>query len=206
MYKQYKHKLNMLHPGGTFLKLIGVCLLGGVIAHLNKWEIIRNILVGIAFMLVTLLLALVIIELHQDKVLNEQAIYLDSKLEAGIHKKSFALNYNGGMIWCEHLDSLGDSSHIVVDKFEKDMQQLIKKSTPAYVAVNLDETLVNREILEKIVYSYRDMDKDLKKVAFIGLSRRNKKLLHKIVKGSQKPITYIVTCIDDYEKAKEWLV
>ncbi len=28
-------------------------------------------------------------------------------LKAGIEKKSFELYYNGGSIWCEHLDGMG---------------------------------------------------------------------------------------------------
>ena len=30
------------------------------------------------------------------------------ELQAAIKKKSFELNYNGGTIWCEHLDGMGN--------------------------------------------------------------------------------------------------
>lgn len=73
------------------------------------------------------------------------------------------------------------------------------------IVVNLDETLVDRDILELILYSYRDLDKDVKKVVFVGLSRRSVKLMKKIIRESNKKITYITACINDYEKAKKWL-
>lgn len=206
MYKNYKHKLNMLEPGNKMLKLMAILLAGGLLTHFIHLYTVRNLLlVGTCLVLATLLI-LVAVELYQDKVLNEQAIRLDSKLEAGIKKKSFSLHYNNGEIWCEHLDSLGDQKQIVKNKFSEDLLEAKKVSAPSYIAVNLDETLVDRDILEMVLYSYRDMDKDLKKVVFIGLSRRNVRLMKKIIKESNKEITYIATCINDFEKAKEWLV
>lgn len=206
MYKNYKHKLNMLEPGNKMLKLMGILLAGGLLTHLIHLYIARNLLLVFAGIVLATLLILVAVELHQDKVLNEQAIRLDSKLEAGIRKKSFSLYHNNGEIWCEHLDSLGDHKQIVMNKFNEDLLEVKKVSAPSYIAVNLDETLVDREILEMVLYSYRDMDKDMKKVVFIGLSKRNIRLMKKIISESNKEITYIITCINDFEKAKEWLV
>lgn len=206
MYKSYKHKLNMLEPGNKMLKLIAILLVFGIFMHFMHLNILRNILlIGAGIMLVTLLI-LVMVELHQDKVLNEQSIRLDNKLEAGIRKKSFTIHFNDGEIWCEHLDSLGDHKKIVIDKFKEDLYEVSKTSTPSFIAVNLDETLVDREILELILYSYRDIDKDLKKVVFVGLSRRSKKLAKQVIASSDKKITYITNFIDDFENAKEWLV
>ena len=206
MYKNYKHKLNMLEPGSKMLKLLGVLLVVGLLTHIIHLYTLRNIVLVVVGIELASLLILVIVELHQDKVLNEQAVRLDSKLEAGIKKKSFSLYYNNGEIWCEHLDSLGDHKRIVKDKFKEDLLEVKKVSAPSLVAVNLDETMVDQDILEMILYSYRDLDKDVKKVVFVGLSRRSVRLMNKIIRESNRKITYITTCINDFEKAKEWLV
>jgi len=34
------------------------------------------------------------------------------KYKLGLKKKSFSLSYNGGEIWCEHLDSLYDQTEL----------------------------------------------------------------------------------------------
>jgi hypothetical protein len=206
MYKNYKHKLNMLGPGNKIIMIIVILLFGGLLFHIVNIFLLRNVLLICAGILTVIVAILLIVEQHQDKVLNEQAIRIDQKLEAGVKKKSFALFYNGGEIWCEHLDSLGDNRHLVHKKFKQDLEEVKKVSTPSYIIVNLDETLVDREILETILYSYRDIEKDIKKVVIVGLSVRNKRLMNKIVKESEKEILYIVTCVNDFEKAKEWLV
>ena len=41
---------------------------------------------------------------------------MDGIHEAAIKKKSFELNYNGGTIWCEHLDVMGTSEDEVIAK------------------------------------------------------------------------------------------
>lgn len=206
MYKNYKHKLNMLEPGSKILKLLGILLAGGLLTHIIHLYTVRNILFVVVGIMLATLLILVVVEQHQDKVLNEQAMRLDSKIEAGIKKKSFSLHYSKGEIWCEHLDALGDHKKIVMNKFNEDLLKVKKVSAPSFIAVNLDETMVDRDILEMVLYSYRDLDKDLKKVVFIGLSRRNVRLMKKIIRESDKKITYITGCINDFEKAKEWLV
>lgn len=205
MYKNYKHKLNMLEPGSKMLKLRGILFVIGLLTHYMRLYMIRNIVFVSMVIFLVALLILVIIELHQDKVLNEQAVRLDSKLAAGIKKKSFSLHYKNRQIWCEHLDSLGDHKKIIMNKFNEDLLEVKKASAPSYIVVNLDETLVDGDILELILYSYRDLDKDVKKIVFVGLSRRSVKLMKKIIRESNKKITYITACINDYEKAKEWL-
>ena len=58
---RYRRKLNMLEPGALMLKIAGVLALIGVIAH------------GLKMRLIAMILILVRIELHQDRVLNEIA-------------------------------------------------------------------------------------------------------------------------------------
>lgn len=50
--------------------------------------------------------------------------------QAGKNKKSFELNYNGGTIWCEHLDSMGAFEEEVIKKFLDDKSHLQDRRFP----------------------------------------------------------------------------
>ena len=39
---------------------------------------------------------------------------------SGKNKMSFELDFKGGKIWCEHLDSMGSHEDEVIEKFQKD--------------------------------------------------------------------------------------
>ncbi len=71
---RYKHKLNMLWPGQTMPKIVGVFLLIGILTWLLKWRMIASSAFILAGVVLAVLLILVAIELHQDKVLNEIAM------------------------------------------------------------------------------------------------------------------------------------
>ena len=45
---------------------------------------------------------------------------MDKKFQAGLNKKSFELNFNGGSLWAEHLDSMGGYETKVINKFLSD--------------------------------------------------------------------------------------
>lgn len=72
--KKYKYKLNMLEPGWKMIKAIGIFVVLGVIFHMTKVLLLCYIFIGLAVLLGMVLWVLLIIESHQDKVLNEQAI------------------------------------------------------------------------------------------------------------------------------------
>jgi len=124
------------------------------------------------------------------------------KYELGQNKKSFSLFFNGGEIWCEHLDSLYNEKELLKQKFNQDLFQISKPSTSSFVAVALDESDVDREMLEYIINSFVMLNKPLRKVVFVGLNARMKNYIKK--KNIETLFTMI--CIDDFEKAKEWLV
>ena len=124
------------------------------------------------------------------------------KYELGQNKKSFSLFFNGGEIWCEHLDSLYNEKELLKQKFNQDLVQISKPSTSSFVAVALDESDVDREMLEYIINSFVMLNKPLRKVVFVGLNARMKNYIKK--KNIETLFTMI--CIDDFEKAKEWLV
>ena len=70
---RYRRKLNMLEPGTRMLKIAGILALLGVIAHGLGMRLLAVLLLSAAGLIVAVLLILVRIELHQDKVLNEIA-------------------------------------------------------------------------------------------------------------------------------------
>lgn len=72
---RYKHKLNMLEPGTAMLKWIGVLLLIGFVLLLFGVKFISSILFALSGATFLLLLILLAIEAHQDRVLNEIAAH-----------------------------------------------------------------------------------------------------------------------------------
>ena len=71
---RYRHKLNMLWPGQTMLKIAGVFLLMGLLFRFLKWRAFASAAFVLAAVVFAVLMILVSIELHQDKVLNEIAM------------------------------------------------------------------------------------------------------------------------------------
>ena len=122
------------------------------------------------------------------------------KYELGLNKKSFSLYYNGGEIWCEHLDSMCSERELVLEKFNSDLKVIARPSTSSYIAVNLDETEVDAELLDHIINSLQGLDKQLRKLAIVGLSSKMKRHI------KSKDSNFAIRCFDDFEKAKEWLV
>ena len=204
--KNYRHKLNTLGYSQRMLLFGIIALAMGVIFKCFHLDIIGWIGIISGALAIVLLFLLVAIELHQDKVLNEEAIAADAKLEAAVKKKSFALPYNGGEIWSEHLDGLYTYKEIVFRKFERDIPEMMKPSAPSAIAVALAETKVDKEILNKILDTYLNADKIIRRVAFVGLDRRSQKQLQQLLNDASPNVKFEVYCTEDFEKAKEWLV
>ena len=124
------------------------------------------------------------------------------KYELGINKKSFSLYFGGGEIWCEHLDSLCDRKDLFFEKFDNDLKTIKRPSASSYLAVIVDETDIDREIIDYLLDTFISLDKPLKKIAFIGLDNKWNKYINKKNKG-----TYILMkSISDLEEAKNWLI
>lgn len=124
------------------------------------------------------------------------------KYELGLKKKSFSLFYNGGEIWCEHLDSLYDKTELLKQKFKQDLEHIDKPSASSFLAVVLNDSNVEKEMLEQIVDQFSGLNKQLQKVAFIGLNAS----LKRYIKKRNADTTFPMICMDDLEKAKDWLV
>lgn len=127
---------------------------------------------------------------------------MNEKERAGVEKKSFELNYNGGSIWCEHLDSMGDLEDEVIGKFRKDRRAFSRPSVAAYMIVNLDETAVTKRIAECVVNGISECPKRFLKIAFVGVGRKEQKRFERI----RTETGAVMQFFRDYEKAKEWLL
>ena len=83
--KKYKHKLNMLEPGRIMLICIGVLAVIGLVLQLLGLKIIAWCVLGVAGVLIIVLLILLAIEEHQDKVMNES--YLEEEEKSWTRKQ-----------------------------------------------------------------------------------------------------------------------
>lgn len=64
----------MLEPGVKMLAAFGIIAVIALVFYLVRWEIPAYITAGIAGLILIVLTVLLIIEAHQDKLLNERAI------------------------------------------------------------------------------------------------------------------------------------
>jgi hypothetical protein len=132
---------------------------------------------------------------------SEKDVYIMNNIQqAAIEKESFELNYNGGQIWCEHLDGMGDCEDKVITKFAGDTDSFSKPSVSSYMIINLDKTVITHRIADTIVTTIIDADKAIRKIAFVGV---NKRWYRSFSDLKRKGIVF--TFFSDYEKAKEWL-
>lgn len=78
---RYKYKLNMLEPGLIMMKLIGVLFITGILFWAAGWHWLSSITLFLAGAVFVVLLILLAIEAHQDKVLNDIAMRENNELE-----------------------------------------------------------------------------------------------------------------------------
>ena len=123
------------------------------------------------------------------------------KYEYGLNKKSFSLFYKGGEVWCEHLDSLYGEKELLKQKFKWDLIEISRPSTSSFIAVVLDDSDVDKEVLDWIVDRFIMLNKPLRKIVFVGLDLKMKSYMKK----KKVDNSFMMACIDDLEKAKEWL-
>jgi hypothetical protein len=123
------------------------------------------------------------------------------KNNLGIYKKSFSMPFQGGEIWFEHLDAIHDEN-MLRGKFIDDMKTICKPSTSSFLAINLDETEVNYELLDFLMDQLISMEKPLRKVVFIGLDLKMRRYIRK----KRKNINFLIHFLNDFEEAKIWLM
>ena len=71
---RFRHKLNMLEPGTEMLKWTGMLLMVGLALRLIGLKTPAAVAFGLAGALFLLLVVLLAVEAHQDRVLNEIAM------------------------------------------------------------------------------------------------------------------------------------
>ena len=120
----------------------------------------------------------------------------------GYKKKSFILPFNGGEIWCEHLDGIYGNEDLVLQKLAGDLPLFTRPSSTSCIAVAVAETVLTDNIINALVSAFTNTAKKFTRVAFIGADSYSKRLLRKKLKNCG----FAVKFIDDFEKAKEWLV
>ncbi|MDF2588739.1 MAG: hypothetical protein K0S41_2580 [Anaerocolumna sp.] len=123
-----------------------------------------------------------------------------------IIKDSMCLSFYGADIWFEQLDTLNIYKDVVIEKFLKDMNTIKKPSFTGLMAINLDETLVDLELVAILINNLQDAAKYIRKVVFVGLDRKVKNMVNSMIKKLDQPIGFIYAFENDYEKAKLWLV
>ena len=122
-----------------------------------------------------------------------------------IVRESFAMAYRGGEIWFEQLDALYGHKELVMEKFHKDMEILKRPSSTGLVAVNINQTVIEEDMAKDILDRLIELNK-LRKVVFVGTDKKIKHFLKDRLKEQRDKTTFVCSFIDDYEKAKTWLV
>ena len=84
----------------------------------------------------------------------------------GVKKKSFVLPFRGGEIWFEHLDGMYQYTDLVLEKLKRDRMVFLLPSKPSQIAFVLDETVVTKDIVEKIATLLCDEQKKYASVLY----------------------------------------
>lgn len=121
---------------------------------------------------------------------------------AGYKKKSFALPYNGGEIWFEHLDGLYGFEELVLEKLSRDAEIFSRPSSPAFACFALDETEVTEKIINAVKRAICESGKRFLKIAFVGLDRKSVRKFKKELAGNGFEMNFL----GGLEDAKEWLL
>ena len=120
----------------------------------------------------------------------------------GVKKKSFAMPFGGGEIWFEHLDGIGGHAALALQKLEGDCARFRAPSATSLMAVNLDETDVTSALIAVLADKLLHLGKRFTRVAFVGADKPTRRALTAALASPPFALAFI----DDFEKAKEWLV
>ncbi|MGN0637367.1 MAG: hypothetical protein ACI4J0_03255 [Huintestinicola sp.] len=133
--------------------------------------------------------------------MSSEKYYINT--EAGLRKKSFELYFNGGSIWAEHLDGMGDMKDKVIEKFLSDKKSFCRPSMTSFVIVNLDQTEIDDDIISCIYDTFVNSQKRFMKIAFVGIKKiGDRNYLRDISRKKGCPVEFF----DDFEKAKQWVL
>ncbi len=122
-----------------------------------------------------------------------------------IIRESFSMAFMGGEIWFCQLDALYDKKELVMEKFHRDIETIKRPSATGLVGINMNQTEIDKDMAVEIVRCFIDLKK-LRKVVFIGSSRKIKNVIKEELRQEEQEVGFVYTFINDYEKAKLWLV
>ena len=117
---------------------------------------------------------------------NKSTRYCDCsepEILPGVKKKSFVLPFRGGEIWFEHLDGMYQYTDLVLEKLKRDRMVFLLPSKPSQIAFVLDETVITKEIVGKIVTILCDERKVFLRVCFIGTDRKIQQMFRSALKN-----------------------
>ncbi len=126
----------------------------------------------------------------------------DPRTLPGFLKKSFSLPYRGGEIWFEHLDGLYRHEALALEKLRSDRAAFARPSASAIFALVLDETEVTPALIGAVADALQNAGKAFRRVCVIGANAKAERALKTRLGGGG----YALACINDLEKAKEWLI
>ena len=120
----------------------------------------------------------------------------------GFKKKSFAMYFGGGEIWFEHLDGIYEYEDLVIEKFLNDAKTFCRSSMTSHLCFNLDETTITASMMSIICDTLTNADKKFTRICFVGVDPSSKRVFKKLLANKGFAFTFI----NDFEKAKEWVV
>ena len=120
----------------------------------------------------------------------------------GYGKKSFLLYYNGGEIWFEHLECLSDREDLVIEKLRGDVPFFVRPSSTSFICFVYFETVITDNIVFAVKKTISESNKHFTKIAFCGLSRKDKRKFKKELSDKGFEIGFF----DGLEDAKIWLL
>lgn len=122
-----------------------------------------------------------------------------------IVRESFSMAYMGGEIWFCQLDALYDRKELVMEKFRRDMDSIRKPSATGLIGINLNQTAVDKDMAVEIASRLIEFQK-LRKVVIVGADRKIKHIIKEYFRCNGGKMSFAWNFIDDFEKAKLWLV
>lgn len=129
---------------------------------------------------------------------------LDQLLPPGAGTHSMKLAFHGGEIYFLHIDAFGVREDLVLARIEKDAPSMFRPSYPAFVGVNVDETVLTPSIMKAVADLFGNKRKAFRKVAIVGCKRKDLTAFEKALLAAE--INCPVAFFSDFEKAKEWLI
>ena len=129
---------------------------------------------------------------------------LEPELPLGLKTHSIKIAYHGGEIYFLQLDAFGTHEDLVLSRIIDDAPNMLRPSYPAFVGVNVDETILTPRIIEAVANVFSDKRKVFRKIAIVGCRKKDMRAFEKAL--LEVEISCPVAFFRDFEKAKEWLI